>query len=526
MADNDIGTIKIPLIEQGKRDIQESKITKAQKIQQTRQAAINFLNQIDQIINSAKSLKEDQNNTAAITNHQNNVKDYYQAYLNAIQNQHNELKEKETQRKKKELIAELYKKMTIFQNKVNQIVNQFPITIFVVTLKGEENKEYFIKFDEEMKQFYDAISIDKDNGNFKYNISESLIKKVVKGNGKSSIEATSLRELLTTKGTTFFNTQSSKAAKSNSQLNFAKDFSSMLQHSFSQSLATTSQWNHQQSISSFNFITEIMENNIIVQELLKVPNGQAYRSKNATNTIAGNHIIAAKNSDSFPKDWDIITKSGKSIDGQNRYELGDVLLKRGEELVSLHEILNSPFIQRTLKFNVYGMSDRMKQGMKNGDENVYHLFSLFSSGSEGWLKEAFFGAYFGLEDKTKQLDFMYYYKQLDAIKGRLTGDYSTRINNRSYEIQIKSHNAQVTIFQFIELAYWVKTTTNDKELIEKIEEVIKQDRNSQKNKKTERVLSLYKDIANEAKNAAEDANSEALKAFKAKANGSIVIKSL
>ena len=82
MAESNINIIKAPLIEQGKTDKQEVQTSTQDLIKDLKLAATNFLEQIDTIIASAKNI---QDNTEAIQNHQMNLKEYYNKYVDAIQ---------------------------------------------------------------------------------------------------------------------------------------------------------------------------------------------------------------------------------------------------------------------------------------------------------------------------------------------------------------------------------------------------------------------------------------------------------
>ena len=83
-------------------------------------------------------------------------------------------------------------------------------------------------------------------------------------------------------------------------------------------------------------------------------------------------------------------------------------------------------------------------------------YNMAYVGRRGFLKEAFFGAYFGLglegNNKGEKNIFNSYLQQVDSAAGRLLGDYNVIKNNITYAIQIKGEGARLTLWQFIALA--------------------------------------------------------------------------
>lgn len=505
MAESNINIIKSPLIEQGKKDKQEVQTSSQSSIiDELKDAATKFLEQIDTIITSANNLKNKQDNTEAIQNHQMNLKEYYNNYVDAIRKKHNQLKGAKNKKEKQELVKNLYQKMIIFQNKVNQIVKQFPVTTFIITVGGQE---FFVKFDEKMDQFYEHISINTETGDFKYNISEKFINEIMKNKTTNVNIVKNLKELLTTEGTNIYKTQNEGSAN---QKAFAIKFSQMLKNA--DQMIVSLKKDTTNAVAMPQFISQILKNDEIKQELLLVPGRDQYRSADANKTIARQHI---KNVQNELRKIGFEIKIKGNHENDDRYALSDVILTNGIQSISLHEILNSKEVMatRSLSFKVFAMHDKMSNPKSN--EDVYHLFSLYSSGSQGWLKEAFFGAYFGLEagkknNNLEKFNLESYYNQLDTIKGRLTGDYSTTIDGKKYEIQIKAGNAQVTIFQFIELAYYIKITPPN-EIKKTINRFISEDRQSQSENKGKRALYLYDKIRDEAFAKAEEVLGDKIK---------------
>lgn len=85
------------------------------------------------------------------------------------------------------------------------------------------------------------------------------------------------------------------------------------------------------------------------------------------------------------------------------------------------------------------------------ENNKSYSYDMAYHGRGGYLKEAFFGAYFNLspsEGIASSASFATHLALRDTESGILTGDYSYK----NYEIQIKSESAGLNINQFIALA--------------------------------------------------------------------------
>lgn len=102
------------------------------------------------------------------------------------------------------------------------------------------------------------------------------------------------------------------------------------------------------------------------------------------------------------------------------------------------------------------------------ENNKLYSYDMAYHGRGGYLKEAFFGAYFNLspsEGVAPTHSFVSHLALRDTESGIFTGDYSYSYKNKNsqknYEIQIKSESAGLNINQFIALASDILTHGKD-----------------------------------------------------------------
>ena len=346
--------------------------------------------------------------------------------------------------------GKIYKATLQFEKTVNKIIGQIAITIFVL---DSPNGQVFFKLDQEDDDFWktNPVSIG-DNGKIIHEITFNKVQSMINPQGIAS-----LNNLLTgTKSIGFYAENAPNAQKQ-----FAKAFNNMLRQSIIKQ--------HQNNIEK----KDKLENQIESSKLKGIINASTYllfytqeekvvRKATSFNSnqpafISQKILQEAINSNNNIKFIGDRTKSFIPITS--------IMI----ENKSLYEILSDPEYIKALQDQRPKILETKMSKVRQFQWNK-SLFSLDYAGSKGWMKEAFFGAYFGLESGTHQIklkgkeitqvdlsqyDLLAYLANTDSTAARLSGDFNINHNKQNYAIQIKGQGSGVSLQQFIKLAKYI-----------------------------------------------------------------------
>ena len=423
-----VDKIKNQLIQTGQKAEKDdnNKNVTISKIIET--AAVQYLTRVDALFNNLDNYKK-------IIEHQDKIQ-----MLNQFKDKSSfksQLKNIQSNENYKLIIKSLYAETIAFQKIVNVAIGQEAITVFILDTKGKngEESQAFYKFNLNKETFLTFNpSLDQSGEGIKYNIDTKFFQRLQFEQNSSE----DIGEILQHQQKTAFLANN----------DFGKEFHSALIKSDRKVSNATEK---QQSILS----AMIRETGL----------------KNFFYSTYGNlrkniPVIEKDNSYILPEyisEWAEISKfeikgssvyrylSLENVRMKKRLEIKDkdgTILQTFQKGVPLLNIFNQINSEEILPSKIeYARRFFEMQGLK---------YNMAYVGRRGFLKEAFFGAYFGLglegNNKGEKNIFNSYLQQVDSAAGRLLGDYNVIKNNITYAIQIKGEGARLTLWQFIALA--------------------------------------------------------------------------
>lgn len=345
-----------------------------------------------------------------------------------------------------------------FQAQVNSVLGQITKNVFIIT--GPDNYQYFFTADANNIFFTEGQHLKLDKGGIKYNISYEDVKQFL---AKSSVGT--LEGLLNGNGEEkIFSTLS--AGKSE-QFLFAGRFAQMITES--QQIMNQRRAGASSGGFSDDFFSRLQKNSSFRFLFYSTHNKRRKQSK----------IVLSK---SHMAELELLEKQGIiSFEKKAESQGNNCLIDLNYVKVALSQK------QSKSVFNII-RDGQIGEIYANDVTRPFNFqgqyFELASRGAQGWAKEAFFGAYFGLQIgqhqirlkegmaaniNKEQFNLLSYLAGTDSARARLTGDYNILLNNQKYAIQIKGEGSGVKVQQFIELArYILKYNFKDAETFLKV----------------------------------------------------------
>lgn len=364
----------------------------------------------------------------------------------------------------------IYKLTMEFQSQVNDVLGQITKNVFIIT--GPDNEQYFFTANAN-DIFFEGVGaqnqlprLQLDEAGIKYNISYADVEQFLMQPSdtlKSLLSSVALNK--TGSNGRIFNTFS--AGKSGQRL-FARRFALMMAKS--QEIMNKRRVSNESTSSgnfSVDFFNRLQQNSSFRFLFYSSHNNRRKQSKIA---LSESHLVELKKL----REKDII--SFKDV---------DIKAKDGKNLIDLNNI---SLIQKSKSiFDIIGEGQigeiYANEAVRPFDFQGQH-FELAYQGAKGWAKEAFFGAYFGLQlgqhqirlkegmtanINKEQFNLLSYLAGTDSARARLTGDYNISLGDQKYAIQIKGEGSGVKVQQFIELArYILKYNFKDAETFLKV----------------------------------------------------------
>lgn len=424
-----VDEIKNQLIQTGQKveKADDNKNTTISKIIET--AATQYLIRVDALFNNLDNYKK-------IIEHQDKI--YMLNQFKDKSSFKSQLKNIQSNENYKLIIKSLYAETIAFQKIVNMAIGQEAITVFILDTKGKngEESQAFYKFDLNKETFLAFNpSLDQSGEGIKYNIDTKFFQRL-------QFE----------------------------QKNSSEDIGKILQHQQKTAFLANNDFGkefHSALINSDRKVSNVTEKQqSILSAMVRETGLKDFFYSTYGNLRKNIPVIEKDNSYILPEyisEWAEISKfeiqgssvyrylSLENVRMKKRLEIKDedgTILQTFQKGVPLLNIFNQINNEEILPSKIeYARRFFEMQGLK---------YNMAYVGRRGFLKEAFFGAYFGLglegNNKGEKNIFNSYLQQVDSAAGRLLGDYNVIKNNITYAIQIKGEGARLTLWQFIALA--------------------------------------------------------------------------
>lgn len=403
-------------------------------------AAAQYLTRVDALFNNLDNYKKN-------IEHQNKIsmpnqfkdKSSFKSQLKNIQS----IKNIQSNKNYKLIIKSLYAETIAFQKIVNMAIGQEAITVFILDTKSKnrEESQAFYKFDLNEETFLAFNpSLDKSGEGIKYNIDTKFFQRLQFG-----------------------------------QENSSEDIGKILQHQQKTAFLANNDFGkkfHNALINSDTKVSNATEKQqSILSAMIRETGLKKFFYSTYGNLRKNIPVIEKDNSYILPEyisEWAEISKFEIKGNSVYRYlSLENVRMKKRLEIKDEDGTILQTFQKGVPLLNIFNQINN-EEILPSKIEYARRFFEMQELkynmayvGRRGFLKEAFFGAYFGLElegnNKGEKNTFNPYLQQVDSAAGRLLGDYNVIKNNITknkitYAIQIKGEGARLTLWQFIALA--------------------------------------------------------------------------
>lgn len=431
-----VDKIKNQLIQTGQK-VEKADNNKNTTISKTIEtAATQYLTRVDALFNNLDNYKkniEHQDKIQMLNQFKDKNwfkdKSSFKSQLKNIQ----KLKNTQSNENYKLIIKSLYAETIAFQKIVNMAIGQEAITVFILDTKEESQAFYKFDLNEETFLAFNP-SLSKSEEGIKYNIDTKFFQRLQ------------------------FEQKSSE------------DIGKILQHQQKTAILANNDFGkkfHSALIDSDRKVSNATEKQqSILSAMVRETGLKKFFYSTYGNLRKNIPIIEKDNSYILPEyisEWAEISKF--EIQGSSVYRylsLENVRMKKRLEIKDEDGTILQTFQKGVPLLNIFNQINN-EEILPSKIEYARRFFEMQELkynmayvGRRGFLKEAFFGAYFGLglegNNEGEKNNFNSYLQQVDSAAGRLLGDYNVIKNNITYAIQIKGEGARLTLWQFIALA--------------------------------------------------------------------------